>query len=186
MLKDKAIMSIIDYYNGNYSKVKRMNEIKTTVLGNLYNLTIEPTHIIDNIYLGNAYNASNYSNLKKLNIGLIINITNEIPNYYKNDFKYLNIKIDDKNGCNIRQHFSKVLDKINSFNDNNLDKKNILIHCFMGSSRSATLSCIYISDKYGKNIEESISYVKKKRPVVNINVTFIENMKLWFKNKIIK
>ena len=183
MLKDKAKMSIVDYYNGKYSKVQRMNNIKTTIIGNLYNLTIEPTHIIDNIYLGNAYNASNYNNLKKLNIGLVINITNEIPNYYENDFKYLNIKIDDKNGCDILQHFSTFLDTINNFKKNNINNKNILIHCFMGSSRSATLSCIYILNKYNKTVEQSIKFIKNKRPVVNINISFINDIKIWYNTR---
>ena len=41
-----------------------------------------PTHIIDNIYLGNAYNAAYYYGLKKNNIKMIINVTKEISKYY--------------------------------------------------------------------------------------------------------
>lgn len=34
-----------------------------------------PVNIIDNIYIGSAYNAANYYLLKENNIGLIVNIT---------------------------------------------------------------------------------------------------------------
>ena len=47
-----------------------------------------PTHIIDNIYLGNAYNAAYYYGLKKNNIKMIINVTKEISKYYPEYFTY--------------------------------------------------------------------------------------------------
>ena len=90
MLKDKLVNRIYDAYNIENYTVNRMDDINIGFLGSMYNLTYDSTYIIDNIYLGNAYNASNWINLDSNNIGLIINITKEIPNYYINDI------IDDK------------------------------------------------------------------------------------------
>ena len=57
--------------------------------------------------------------------------------------------------------------------------KNILVHCFMGSSRSAAIVVAYYSLKFNKSIDESIDYVKDKRWIVNINTTFIQDLKEW-------
>ena len=100
-----------------------------------------PTHIIDNIYLGNVLNASNDSILDKLNISKIINITEEVPNYfgdienypniYNDKINYYNIRIKDVNLGNITEQFKET---INFFEQNK--EKNIFIHCFMGAVRS--------------------------------------------------
>ena len=69
------------------------------------------THVIDNIYLGNACNASYYYKLKESDIKLIINVTTEIPNYFKNDFEYFNISINDYNSESFSNDvFNNVLD----------------------------------------------------------------------------
>ena len=77
MIKDKLYHRIFHYENKT-SNVERMNKSKDGIFTSLYKLSIPSTHIIDNIYLGNAYTASNYSELKEKNIGLIVNITKEI------------------------------------------------------------------------------------------------------------
>ena len=183
MLKDKVLNSIYDYYYSNeYSKVERMNPHQGGIINNLYNLTYEPTLILEKISLGNAYNASNYIELKEKNIGLIINITCEIPNYYEDDFEYYNVNtVKDINGCHIGPHISKVLEVINKYRMEN--DKNILVHCFMGSSRSASILVAYNSLINNIPIEDSIKSVKEKRDVVNINTTFIEDLKTWFNER---
>lgn len=178
MLKDKLINTV--YHKKNivsYKKVNRMNKIDTNMINNLFKLYIEPTKILNRIYLGNAYNASNFNCLKENNIGLIINITYEIPNYFEDHFKYYKIEIDDANGVKIGGHFDKVNKLIENYLQN--ETKNIFIHCFMGSSRSATLACIYYSYKFNKSIKESISYMKEKRNIININTSFIDDMHEW-------
>ena len=40
-----------------------------------------PSHIIDNIYLGSAFNAASYYDLKESNIKMILNVTKEISEY---------------------------------------------------------------------------------------------------------
>ena len=49
-------------------------------------------HIIDNIYIGNACNAADYYTMKNLNITHIVNVSQEISNYFPEDFNYFKIK----------------------------------------------------------------------------------------------
>ena len=163
MLKDKIWCKLYDYfYSWEYQQVERMEQNNNSIFHTLYNLTYKPTHIIDNIYLGNAYNASNYSNLIENNIGLILNITCEIPNYYSytNEFKYYNVLIKDTNDNHIKPHINDILNQIKDYQTNFPDK-NILIHCYMGSSRSASFVVAYLYKIHNMFIEDCISFIKK-------------------------
>jgi len=128
----------------------------------LYN----PTYIIDNIYLGSAYNASNYDLLKSYNIRYIINITNEISNHFPDDFIYLNFKILDNNKDKIVDFLEESLKVIKEYQKNN--DGSILIHCFMGASRSATFVSHYLIKEHHLTPELAIVFLKEKRITVNL------------------
>jgi hypothetical protein len=83
-----------------------------TQLGWFYD---EPTHIIDNIYLGSAFNASHYKTLKDRNIGMIINMTPEISNYFENDYIYYRYPLYDDNSQSIKNYLIEAYDKIIEF-----------------------------------------------------------------------
>jgi protein-tyrosine phosphatase len=125
----------------------------------------EPTYIKNNIYLGSSFNAANKSMLDKHNIKYIINITAEINNYYPNDITYVNYKMYDNNKESILHFLEDSYKKIKQFQQNN--DGNILIHCFMGASRSATLVAYYLMREF--NIEPYYAYrlLKKRRKLVN-------------------
>jgi len=135
----------------------------------------EPTYIIDNIFLGSAFNASNYNSLKNNNIGLIINMTNEISNYYEDEIEYKKYGLYDNNAQPIKQFFDKALLDILEFQQYN-PTKNILVHCFMGASRSASIVAYYIHKKHNKNINDAIIFMKNKRIVVNPTVLFYNQL----------
>ncbi len=133
----------------------------------------EPTHVVDNIYLGSAFNAASYNLLTKLNIKVIINATTEISNYYEklNDFTYLRYKLYDNNKNRIRQYLEKSFNDIQSHQQNT--KGNILIHCFMGASRSASIVLYYLmrTQKHEDNspytFDDAVAYLRNKRLTVN-------------------
>jgi len=178
MLKDKVYDTMFNYYyNINNNPVARMRK-SNSLLTDIYNLSYGMTHIKDNIYLGNAYAASNYFILQEHNIGLIVNVTEEIPNYYedfKDGFDYIQLKIRDQNDENLFDTIHDTLDTINTYiNDN--PTKNVFIHCYMGSSRSVSITCAYLIKYYNLHVQESIELIQSKRKIININTTFIEDL----------
>ena len=178
VMKDKIYQKTVNYSINDWEKVERIEERNLSLIDNLYYITDSPTFIKDNIYLGNAYNASNYDELKKNNIGYILNITKEISNYYPDEFEYYNIEIMDHNGQSVEKYFDNILDFINKSQlETNDRKKNILIHCFMGSSRSASCVILYLMNKYGMTFEDSYNMIKKLRPIVNPNTSFVKQLK---------
>lgn len=138
----------------------------------------QPTYILDNIWLGNARNAASFYDLKNKHIKLIINVTNEISNYYPSDFEYINYNINDNNKDEILEFLNDSYKKIIDFNKNN-NNKNILIHCFMGASRSASILLFYIiktlKNKDGSEytLNQAIKFLKEKRKIINPSEKFM-------------
>lgn len=131
----------------------------------------EPTLIIDNIYLGSAYNAASYSTLKKLDINVIVNATTEIRNYFPDEFIYYKYSLYDNNECSITKYLDDSFDSIKHHQDNT--GGNILVHCFMGASRSVSIVANYIMktvtniDGSHYTFEEALQFIKNKRPITN-------------------
>ena len=140
-----------------------------------------PTHIIDNIYLGNAYNAAYYYGLKKNNIKMIINVTQEISQYYPDYFTYYQYELYDNNHDNIKEYLGDAYKNIKNFQENK--DGNILVHCFMGASRSASVVLYYltkekINKETGKHftLKEALIFLKNKRPIVNPTNKLLEDL----------
>ena len=131
----------------------------------------EPTHVIDNIYLGSAFNAATYDTLKKLNIKVIINATSEISNYYPMEFTYIRYRLYDNNKHSIKKYLEQSFNDIQSHQKNT--NGNILIHCFMGASRSASIVLYYLMQikkhEDGKpfTFDDAVKYLRDKRIIVN-------------------
>jgi len=174
----KTIDSIYNYYYGLRAlPAIRMEKIPKiySVLNHVTSLGLEPTEIIPGIYLGNAYNANNFSRLNYYKIKTIINVTKEIPNAFDGYFEYYRIPINDDSENHIIEYINKVLDFLNN---KTIDEDNaVLIHCYMGSSRSASIVLIYLILKHNYDLENALKMIKIKRPIVNINNNFIEDIK---------
>lgn len=140
----------------------------------------KPTHVVDNIYIGSAFNAASYYDLRELDIKVIINVTKEISHYYPNKFIYLNYDVYDNNEDSIYEHLDKAYHDILDHQKETCG--NILIHCYMGSSRSASVVLYYLmkTKKNSKNEylshEEALTFLKNKRPIVNPTFRFTKDL----------
>lgn len=126
----------------------------------------EPTHVIDNIYLGSAHNAANFTLLQSLGISIIINITHN-PDHFPEYFTYKHYGLNDNNEDDIEP----FLDEIYNFLESHPADK-VLIHCQMGASRSPTVVIYYLMKKHKMSYENALLFVKEKRSIVNLNLKF--------------
>jgi len=177
MLYDKSSNYLFNDEIEDYKKTKRVFGKNSQGASAIYDLTYEPTFICNNIYLGNAYNARNYYELISNNIGLILNCSADIPNYFEEDdaFVYERVNVYDQSNQDIKVYFNTMSDKIQAFKKDNPDKK-ILIHCFMGSSRSASILIAYLIKYENYKTRDALNYLREKRNVVNINVDFFTQL----------
>ena len=140
----------------------------------------KPSHIIDNIYLGSAFNAASYYDLKENNIKVILNVTKEISEYYPDNFAYFHYDIYDNNVESIGDYLEKAYHDIKKYQSEY--DGNILIHCYMGASRSATILLYYLMKEMKREDglpithKEALEYLKSKRPVVNPTHRFTKDL----------
>ena len=170
------IKGIYEYYN--YKKNKSPNRIykKTSLLKNIYNLYTDPSKITNNIYIGNLVNARDFYKLNELDVGLIVNCTLEIPNYFPEYLEYINVKIIDVEGENIYKYLDTTVKKINDFIIKNPTKK-VLVHCFAGASRSVSIVLGYLIKYKKMSFYDAIHLCKEKRDMVNVNIDFCNQLK---------
>jgi len=172
---------IIKYFDYDQIEIERLYERHSTYQ-QVLSFFKQPTLIIDNIYLGNARNAASFYDLKEKNIKLIINVTTEISEYYPDNFIYIKYNLYDNNKDSIKKYLKDSYIKIKEFQKKNKNRS-ILIHCFMGSSRSASILIYYIIKTLKKengenyNLEETINFIKNKRDIINPSKKFIAELK---------
>jgi len=135
----------------------------------------DPTYIIDSIYLGSAFNASNYDMIKKYDIESIINMTNELTNHYEENINYKRYPLYDNNNDSIIDYLENTYQDIIEFQRKNPNKY-ILVHCFMGASRSATVVTYYLMKKYGLSVDDAILKIKEKRGIVNLTAKLYSDL----------
>lgn len=171
--KDKIYDAVLGDYNKNeFNAMERMYpkstfEEYTVSLG-------DPHEVYPRLYLGSAYNAASYETLKKYKIKYIINVTAEISNYYPSSFTYYNIKIRDNNTDSISNYLDDSYDVIANFL--NMNDGNVLVHCYMGASRSATIVANYISRKTTTDIYIVLKNLKEVRSIINPTTKFASEL----------
>lgn len=136
----------------------------------------ESNEIINNLYLGSSFNAYSINELADKNINVIINVTEEIDNFHENnlDITYYRFPIKDNNHDDIRP----ILEQTYNIIDHHLNNgDSILVHCYMGASRSAAVVINYLMRKNKISYEHAYEAVSSKRPLVNLSEKFDEILK---------
>jgi protein-tyrosine phosphatase len=144
--------------------------------------------IIPYLFISNWNTSNNPNVIKKYNIKAVITLETidkpkDIIDFYKNnniDFMYIRL-YDDPNS-----DISKYFDITYNFIDSHIkQKKNVLVHCMAGISRSTTIVLNYIlKKKYELNyienpytvVDDIINYVRTKRYIINPNSGFIKQL----------
>ena len=140
---------------------------------------LHPSQIFNWLYLGSFNNACNIKDLKELKINYILNCAIECKNNnIPVEINYYHALINDS------PFFRLNFEKTNNFiNRAKLSGGNILIHCQLGISRSATCLIAYMIKYLGYTTLTALQFIKKKRPQVMPNIGFIQQLKN-YENKI--
>ncbi len=127
------------------------------------------TQIKDYLYLGSLDDSNNKEFLLNNNITTIINVTYNHENTKYDNIKYYKIETLD----NENQPILYVINKVNNFINENKKDGNILVHCYVGKSRSATCVIAYLMKEYEMSLEKAFIYTKEKRDIINPNHGFM-------------
>jgi len=87
--------------------------------------------------------------------------------------------MDDEN-----TNLDMVFEDSNKFIDDAVENiGNILVHCMMGKSRSATIVGAYLINTFAMNVDEVLSLLKKKRNIIQPNKYFEQQLRKYYKYK---
>jgi len=121
--------------------------------------------IITNLWIGNKLTATNPSFLHLHNIELVVNATKDVK-FGDESGKIKNIRIPVDDHPNDSETLYKFLDVIADTIHRYLNSdKAVLVHCFAGMQRSATVVASYLMKYGGLMADDAIKAIKSKRKV---------------------
>lgn len=168
---------ILYYY---YGKLRHMYHYY------IYTGEFNANHIVDNIYIGDVYDAHNIEKLNKHNIKHVISAVTGFDNIYTLDINHLCLSLIDNESQNIIHYFEITNHFIENIIKKNISssniKESILIHCICGVSRSTTILLAYLIKTYKYTPLQALNVVKKKRNIVNPNNNFMKQLDIYYKS----
>jgi len=127
------------------------------------------SRILDFLYLGSEWNASNLEELNSNGITHILNVTREIDNFFPTVFKYLNIREYDVEETDLLKYWDETYNFIHTCREMG---GRVLVHCKMGISRSASTVCAFLMKYFGWSLDKALSHTKERRGIINPNKGF--------------
>ncbi|XP_064200130.1 protein phosphatase Slingshot homolog 3 isoform X1 [Anguilla rostrata] len=136
----------------------------------------KPSKIFDYLYLGSEWNAANFEELQKNNVGYILNITMEIDNFFPDSFTYMNIRVYDVESTDLLSHWNTTYNFINTARQSG---QAVLVHCKMGVSRSASTVVAYAMKQQQWPLDYALAYVMERRHVIKPNEGFLKQLHIY-------
>ena len=136
------------------------------------------TKINSYIYLGSyEHSYMETDDFKALNINVIINCCSSqvhYPNNLREKYIIEDFAFDDDIYASLLDYIDEVDNTIYNFEKM---KKNIYIHCVKGVSRSPAIIIYFLMMHRKKSYSEALKIIKRKRPIININLNFKSELK---------
>ncbi|XP_059215566.1 dual specificity phosphatase 29-like [Centropristis striata] len=124
------------------------------------------------VYIGDETTALELAGLRDLGITHVLNAAEGKFNnvltgaeYYAGmDIHYFGVEADDKPSFNISPYFCPATQFIHEALSD--PQNNVLVHCVMGRSRSATLVLAYLMMKHSLTVVDAIEHVRQRRCIL--------------------
>ncbi len=130
------------------------------------------------LYLSSKQSSKNFESLQHYKITHIVNVAGK--QHFPSQFIYLRSHFSDTSDAPLLEHLPAILEFIESAEQ--LGGK-VLVQCFGGVSRSPAVVVAWLIKKNGMQVDEAIEFIKKRRPGININKGFLEQLNI-FRQKI--
>lgn len=131
-----------------------------------------------NLYLGSLSAAKDIKTLSSYKISHILTIdTCPLPRHIL-EMKHLTTKfvqLSDQPKEDLLTQFDECV----AFIEEGLSKGKVLVHCYFGISRSASVVIAYMMKKYNLSYHEAFGKVKSQRSIVYPNPGFVSQLKLY-------
>lgn len=131
------------------------------------------------LWLGNVTAAADLPTLEKLSIRTVLTIDSCPLPAHVTENPSLRVKYIQASDVP-REDLIKHFEDTNNYIRTSLEEdRNVLVHCYFGVSRSATIVIAYIMEKYKIGFEAALQRVKAKRRFIMPNTGFVNQLKLY-------
>lgn len=134
------------------------------------------TEIVPCLFLGNKSNAHDFTFLTNNNITHIVNAAVEVPNRFDNDFKYLNLLLEDNEDQELKIPFDFICEALQN-------NGRVLIHCQGGVSRSVSVLLAFLMRFKNISLLEAWKLVFERNPNIKPNEGFLRQLYEMDENK---
>uniref|UniRef100_A0A5S6QW09 protein-tyrosine-phosphatase n=1 Tax=Trichuris muris TaxID=70415 RepID=A0A5S6QW09_TRIMR len=135
--------------------------------------------IDDLLYLGNAKIANSGDELLQCGVNRVLTVDIKPVKRKRQDIHYHFVRMEDDPNWDLLS----TLDECLTFIESSISEGNcILVHCFLGISRSAAVVTAYIMRRYKVDTDEALRRIRKCRPIVCPNDGFIRQLHLFHVN----
>ncbi|KAL6309305.1 protein-tyrosine phosphatase-like protein [Sparassis latifolia] len=138
------------------------------------------SRILPRLYLSNLLTAEDEAELSSLRITHVVSVLEIAPKFppSMSHLKILHIPIEDSAKTDILQYLEQTTHYIKSALEE--DEKNaVLVHCFMGMSRSATVVCAYLIATTDMLPSDAVQFVRDRRSIVCLNIGFRDQLETY-------
>jgi len=146
----------------------------------LYLMTNLPDLIIDGFWIGSVDCILHSGKiLRKLGISHVLTVCKEVSPSILGDleahFSWKQIPINDTSTANITSYFDDCF----QFIESGIKKGGVIVHCWQGKSRSASICILYLMKALQLPFDEAFTKLKFVRPSIDPNPGFIQQIKIY-------
>ena len=132
---------------------------------------IYPDKVLDYLYIGSLRSAQTPKVYDVLNIGYVVTCGRNMQINHEG-VKRLELAVEDVEEQSLNPYFEQLCE----FIEVNKDSSSILVHCFAGLSRSATMILSYLMKRKNMRLDESMKYLVNIRPNIHPNTAFMKEL----------
>jgi len=136
----------------------------------------QPAEIYPFLYLGSVGAAMNKNNLQRLGITHVLCVADNIKPQFPSLFTYKSLEILDTAQANLLSIIPECFEYIEGALNTG---GKVLLHCFAGKSRSASVCIAYVMYSQRISLLEAFRYVREKRNLALPNTGFMRQLKTY-------
>lgn len=143
------------------------------VYAQLGNFLLSPaTQVVDGLWLGGALNAHDRAFLQEARVRAVVNLTREVPNLHVPHLTHCQVQACDEVGCQLPLRWL-----VRFIRAQRRAGRVVLVHCFVGRSRSVAVVCAYLMAEWGCSFEHAYAHVSRVRPAACISCDLMRQLR---------
>ena len=127
--------------------------------------------IVEGLWLGGALNAQDYGFMERENIKAVVNLSQEVPDLHLPHVTYCRCSVRDQKGCQL-----PLRGLAGFIHAQRQAGRPVLVHCFIGRSRSVAAVCAYLMVHMGYSFQQAYAHVSRARPAACLNADLVRQL----------